>query len=162
MRTRISGEDYARALANDPEWLDRYPSPTHFCAKRPNRTAWRDQAALPYKLKNYVQSRHSPASSRIKSLGLEGIVSKKLDAPYGAIKGVAEKSKIRMHLRNSGNRWDLLINASLAMAAVALTRHSLANGISDAKSERTTDQQRNHNVRHARLSLGCSRRCLSN
>jgi hypothetical protein len=28
------------------------------------------------------------------------------------------------------------------MAAVALTRHSLANGISDAKSERTTDQNR--------------------
>jgi outer membrane murein-binding lipoprotein Lpp len=41
------------------------------------------------------------------------------------------------------------------MAAVALTRHSLANGISDAKSERTTDQQHNHNVRHARLSPTC-------
>jgi hypothetical protein len=39
------------------------------------------------------------------------------------------------------------MNASLAMAA-ALTRHSLANGISDAKSERTTDQNRNHNIRH--------------
>ena len=154
MRTRISGEDYARALANDPEWLDRYPSPTHFCAKRPNRTAWRDQAALPYKLKNYVQSRHSPASSRIKSLGLEGIVSMRLDAPYksGPSKAWLKNQKSECTCRNSGNRWDLLINASLAMAAGALTRHSLANGISDAKSERTTDQQRNHNVRHARLS----------
>jgi hypothetical protein len=77
-----------------------------------------------------------------------------------AIKGVAENQKSECACRNSGNRWDLLINVSLAMAAVALTRHSLANGISDAKSERTTDQQRNHNVRHARLSLGCH--CLSN
>ena len=38
--------------------------------------------------------------------------------------------------------------ASLAMAATALTRHSLANGISDAKSECTTDQKRNHNIWH--------------
>jgi hypothetical protein len=30
------------------------------------------------------------------------------------------------------------------MAVVALTRYSLANGISDAKAERTTDQKRNH------------------
>ena len=28
MRTRISGEDYARALANDPEGLDRCPNDT--------------------------------------------------------------------------------------------------------------------------------------
>jgi hypothetical protein len=33
------------------------------------------------------------------------------------------------------------------MASVALTGYILANAISDAKSERTTDQQRNHNVR---------------
>ncbi|MGB8443743.1 MAG: hypothetical protein WCE32_05000, partial [Pseudolabrys sp.] len=42
------------------------------------------------------------------------------------------------------------------MAAVALTRHSLANGISDAKSERTTDQNRNHNIRHDQ-SVGLGR-----
>jgi hypothetical protein len=33
------------------------------------------------------------------------------------------------------------MSKSRAMAAVALTRHSLANGISDTKSERTTDQK---------------------
>jgi hypothetical protein len=40
--------------------------------------------------------------------------------------------------------WDLLISNSLAIAAVTTARHSLANGISDAKAERTTDRKRNH------------------
>jgi hypothetical protein len=39
----------------------------------------------------------------------------------------------------------------LAMAAVAPARYSLANGISDPKSERTTDQKRHHNIRHDQL-----------
>src|SRR5262245_60852273 len=39
------------------------------------------------------------------------------------------------------------MSVSLAMAAASLTRHSLANRISDAKSERTTDQKRNHAIR---------------
>ena len=62
-------------------------------------------------------------------------MSKKLDAPYksGPSKAWLKNQKSECTCRNSGNRWDLLINASLAMAAVALTRHSLANGISDAK-----------------------------
>ena len=34
--------------------------------------------------------------------------------------------------------WDLLMSNSLAMAAVTTARHLLANGISDAKAERTT------------------------
>jgi hypothetical protein len=38
------------------------------------------------------------------------------------------------------------------MAVVALTRYSLANGISDAKAEGKTDQQPKHNVRHVRRS----------
>jgi hypothetical protein len=49
--------------------------------------------------------------------------------------------------------WDLLMSNSLAMAAVTTARHSLANGISDAKAERTTDQKRNHNIRYAIRSL---------
>jgi hypothetical protein len=35
---------------------------------------------------------------------------------------------------------------SLAMAAVALTRYSLADTISDTKSERTTGQKGNQNI----------------
>jgi len=50
--------------------------------------------------------------------------------------------------------WDLLMSNSLAMAAVTTARHLLANGISDAKAERTTDQKRNHNIRHAKISEG--------
>jgi hypothetical protein len=45
------------------------------------------------------------------------------------------------------NLWDLLMSNSPAMAAVTTAR--LANGISDAKAERTTEQKRNHNIRHA-------------
>jgi hypothetical protein len=37
--------------------------------------------------------------------------------------------------------------AALAIAAVP-SRHSLADGISDAKSERTADQKSNHDIRH--------------
>jgi hypothetical protein len=37
---------------------------------------------------------------------------------------------------------------AISRAAVALTRYPLANCISDAKSERTTDQQTNHKIRH--------------
>jgi hypothetical protein len=44
--------------------------------------------------------------------------------------------------------WDPLISNSLAIAAVTTARHSLANGISDAKAERTTDRKRNHNIKH--------------
>jgi hypothetical protein len=42
------------------------------------------------------------------------------------------------------------------MAAVVLTRHSLANGISDAKSERTTDQKGRQKLQHGSLSPDAS------
>jgi hypothetical protein len=40
------------------------------------------------------------------------------------------------------------------MTAVALTRHSLANGISGTKSERTTEQKRNYNTGMSPLLVG--------
>jgi len=40
------------------------------------------------------------------------------------------------------------MSESFAMAAVALTRHSLAHAISGSKAEHTTDQKADQNVRH--------------
>jgi hypothetical protein len=40
------------------------------------------------------------------------------------------------------------------MPAMALTRLPLPNGIPDAKTERTTDQQADQNIRHPAYRLG--------
>jgi hypothetical protein len=55
----------------------------------------------------------------------------------------------------------VLITGSLAIAAAALTRYPLANGISNAKAERTTDQKGNHYIRHWPSTLSSKPLCQS-